>query len=125
MEYMANKVSGGPIMTAPIRYKTQDNLVIKDVHFSDNSIYMTGVDGKKNVYIKADYQGATLCVDDSRWQERGIGTFGKLGFKFNFDVDKYTITIVEDPVEMTISDIEKKLGHKVVIVNEKTKDGDK
>lgn len=123
-QYNISEVGGVPLFESFNYLDANGKTRINSIIFNNKKIYIEATQGLKKTYVEADYDTANFGVLGKEGYVFDVST-NPVIFDLRFDIKKYTITVVEEPVEMTIGDIERKLGHKVSIVKEKTKDGDK
>lgn len=117
--YRVSDVGGAPIETECLG---KEKSSIHSVQFGDKRVKVTGSAKNRNFIINADLANAEVFFNiddlsdmdtDGRWRPN------ELFFNIRFSVPFYTIQTKDTPVEMTLDEIEKKLGHKVLIVNNK------
>lgn len=119
-QYDVRRVSGSPILAAFERYAWKSKTFINGIDFMGNTIAINATQDNKKIHIEAKYDGTNFSIES----EPNVTSddCGRLAFNIHFDVTKYKMVVIEDPVEMTLDEIEKKLGHKVLIVNIKNKE---
>ena len=117
--YKVNDVGGAALGTNFIDKRGSN---IQSVNLSNDRIDVDGAFVGGVVKISADYENVSLEIESN---DRIAYPLNKVAYDeprelyvcLRFKVDKYTMQIKEIPIEMTLNEIEKKLGHKVVVVN--------
>ena len=115
--YRVEKVGGSPLAE---HFVYKDGSDICSVQLGDKRINIDGIFKGGEAKISADYKCAEITFDETppivSWDSEMIYP-RDLYINIRFKVDMYTIQRKEVPVEMTLDEIEKKLGHKVLITN--------
>ena len=115
--YKAKSVAGKPIINNLI---IKDNFTIDNVAFNGNKFEMDGSFKGGETKVVADYYGTSIAIEED-FSDRMYETYpplkGDLYITVRFKIDDYTVQTKDVPVEMTLDEIEKKLGHKVLLTS--------
>lgn len=120
-DYVVDKVGGAPFINAFNKTKTG---TIDSVVFEGKTVVIESTSKKQKVRVIANYDRAKMFFE-SNINECGQSTQGIYSRDFIIDlkleITDFTIADISDPVGMTLDEIEKELGYKVFIVNNKEK----
>jgi hypothetical protein len=119
--YKVSEIGGTPIVNECLG---REDPSIHIVQFGDKRVKIIGSAKGRDFTISADLEDVevffNLDAPNRISPNRDIYP-NELFFNIRFSIPFYTIQTTENPVEITIDEIEKKLGYKVSIVN---KEGD-
>lgn len=119
--FRVSDVGGAPIVTECLG---RENSSIYTVQFGDKRVKIIGGAKGRDFTISADLEDVEVFFNmdtPNRISPNRDIYPNELFFNIRFSVPFYTIQTTENQVEITIDEIEKKLGYKVSIVN---KEGD-
>lgn len=88
---------------------------IKGIRLDNGRIKMDAVTLDEKLEISADFNDVLLDIES--YQNYEFFQSSEIYINLRFKVDSYTMRVEKTPVEMTLDEIEKELGHKVLITN--------
>lgn len=114
--FKVDTVGGSPIFD---RVNKAGTIRFDSITFDGNSCLIKSDDKGERTEVLADFDSADFIIETTypyenwdRWDQRR-----ELYFNLRLRVSHYTMKTEQYPVEMTLDEIEKELGHKVLVVN--------
>lgn len=115
-KYHVDLVGGTPLLYHLSKKNTNK---FNSIEFNGKSCVIKGQEGKDELVITANYDECGVSFESSiaAWPCSMKFPQRELLITVTMRIKDYTVINLNDPVEMTMNEIEEKLGHKVSIVN--------
>ena len=119
-KYHVDSVGGTPLL---YHLSKRDASKFSSIEFNGKSCVIKGQDGKDELVITANYEECKVSFESlpDAWPCCMQFPNRELLITVTMRIKDYTVINLNDPVEMTMNEIEEKLGHKVSIVNKPDK----
>lgn len=115
--YKVNSVAGKPIISNLL---SKDGVAIDNIAFDESKFELNGSFKGGQAKVVSDLCNTSVTLEEDfcdKMYETYPPLKGSLYIIVKFKIDNYTVQTKEVPVEMTLEEIEKKLGHKIVLMS--------